>query len=180
MKKIITIRGSHRKDGNTNLVTDTFIENFLTKDCIVENIYLCDMNIEFYNPINEYSKNDEFEIIEDALFSADLIVLSTPMYWYSVTGRMKNFFDRFNGIYVNGNIERLIDKKVVLIYTYSGNPYPEFIFPIKDTVQYLKMEFLDSFSIRTSMSLGILSDDLERIKEFSNKILFHCTGKHYS
>lgn len=171
MKRITVLRGSCRKEGNTRIVTDAFLENFKKNNWKIDDFYLCEMNIDFFNPLNKYSKEDEFYKIEDSIFESDLIVFTTPMYWYSMSARLKNVFDRFNGIYVDGHIERLWGKSAVLLYTYSGNPYPEFIFPVKDTCEYLKMNYFGSFSVRGSFSIGVLSDDIEKTKDFSFKII---------
>jgi multimeric flavodoxin WrbA len=94
--KITTFIGSSRKDSNSELLAD-----FVTKDIKYHKIYLRNLSIQ---PIHDL-RHDEggFQLVDDdydtiihAFLQSDLIIFSTPIYWYSMSGMMKNMIDRLS------------------------------------------------------------------------------------
>ncbi|HWL23952.1 MAG TPA: flavodoxin family protein [Ureibacillus sp.] len=94
--KIVAFIGSSRANGNTEYLTDVLLEGLDYKK-----IYLNDLNIK---PINDKRHTVEgFSIVDDdhdsiieAILDSELLVFSTPIYWYSSSGLMKNLIDRFS------------------------------------------------------------------------------------
>lgn len=74
MKKVLILSGSPRKDGNSDL--------------------LCS---EFMRGAQESGKcalNDDMSEILDAMQAADVIVMASPVYFYSIDAQMKIIIDR--------------------------------------------------------------------------------------
>lgn len=99
-KKALIISGSPRKLGNSDLLCDSFIKGVREKGNIAEKIYLRDKKIHFCTGCDSCSvnhecvyKDDMAELLEK-MVEADVIVLSTSVYFYSMSGLMKNFIDR--------------------------------------------------------------------------------------
>lgn len=172
MKKVLIINGSHRSEGSTYILKEEFVNSIVGEDIELDELYLSDMNIEYFNYDNEYSKEDQFDEIKEGLFSADLIVFASPIYWYSMPAKLKAVFDRFNSIYASGEIGKLEGKKVVLIYTYGGIDSDVFKLPFVETSKYLKMDYLGSFGAKSTFPKGIKEEkSLEDMKEFAKGIL---------
>lgn len=101
MKKILVISASPRKKGNSDVLCDEFVKGAKEAGNQVEKIFLGDKKIGycigcgvcFQNPKNCSQKDDMNEILLK-LIKADVIVMSTPVYFYAMNGQMKTFIDR--------------------------------------------------------------------------------------
>ncbi|MGN1394108.1 MAG: flavodoxin family protein [Succinivibrionaceae bacterium] len=99
-KNILIIEGSARKHGNSDLLCDSFIKGAIEKNHHVEKVYLSDKQIHFCNGCESCSIhhkcvfNDDMQELLQKIIDADVIVLATPTYFYSMSGLMKNFIDR--------------------------------------------------------------------------------------
>lgn len=93
---ILTIIGSSRPDGNTELLT-----NIALKDIPHDKIHLKDLQINSiedmrHTPEGFQPVNDDYDYLIEEILQHDVLILSTPIYWYSMSGIMKNFIDRFS------------------------------------------------------------------------------------
>lgn len=96
MKKVLVLEGSSRPNGNTEALT-----NVLMNGIERTTIFLREKNI--LPIVDKRHDEDGFSIVNDdhdalmkAVFSHDILVFSTPIYWYSMSGIMKNFVDRWS------------------------------------------------------------------------------------
>ena len=93
MKKIV-ILGSSRKDGNTKKVIDKL--NYLLDFDIVN---LNDYDINHYDYKYKNKNDDYLDLIRNSINNYDILIFASPVYWYSMSGIMKVFFDRiFNDV----------------------------------------------------------------------------------
>jgi len=96
-KSVLIISSSPRRGGNSETLCQEFRKGAEEADHMVEMINLNDYDIRFYAQ-SEYNKEIEEE--DDAIriirkmAAADVIVLSTPVYFYNMTGQMKTLIDR--------------------------------------------------------------------------------------
>ena len=96
-------RGSPRKQGNTNILTDIFAERLKASGIQVRDHSLYDMDIrpclacracqKDWNSIS-CSQKDDMDKIFEAVRSSDLLVLATPIYSWYCTPPMKAMLDR--------------------------------------------------------------------------------------
>lgn len=99
-KKILVISGSPRKGGNSDLLCDEFIKGASESGNTVEKIYLKDKKIGFctacYGCIETHQcvQKDDMKEILDKMKESDVIVLASPVYFYSVDAQMKVMIDR--------------------------------------------------------------------------------------
>lgn len=104
-KKIVAIAGSPRKKGNSHLIIDSFLKGAADALHETEKIYLRDFNISFCRGCEVCSSThhcvikDDMEQIIKVVLKADVIVLATPVYFYSMSGQMKTFIDRMMPVY---------------------------------------------------------------------------------
>lgn len=100
MKNVLIISASPRKNGNSDTLCDRFALGAAEKGHSVEKIFIADKNIGYCRGCGVCSsahrcvqKDDMAEIL-DKMVNADVIVLATPVYFYSMDGQMKTFIDR--------------------------------------------------------------------------------------
>jgi len=93
---IVVIYGSTRQNGNTERLTKRVIEGLE-----VEEIFLRDHEIQ---PIDDRRHaeggfsdvDDDYNDLVTRMMKHDTFIFATPIYWYSMTGTMKNFIDRWS------------------------------------------------------------------------------------
>ena len=94
--KITILVGSSRKGGNSELLAD-----FVVQDIEHEKVYLKDLHIR---PIEDLrhtrngfqTVNDDYDILVEAILKCNVVIFATPIYWYSMSGLMKNMIDRLS------------------------------------------------------------------------------------
>jgi multimeric flavodoxin WrbA len=100
-KNILIISGSPRKHGNSDLLCDQFLKGAKDAGNQVEKIFLRDKKINYCiacdgckrNGGKCVQKDDMAEILEKFL-AADVIVMATPVYFYTMDAQMKTLIDR--------------------------------------------------------------------------------------
>lgn len=89
---------------------------------------------------------DAFIATIEKAIAADLLVLATPVYWYSMSGPMKDFIDRFSNLMNGPNKklgETLYGKRVMLLSTgYDLTPPLGFETPFSATSIYFGMDYM--------------------------------------
>lgn len=159
----LVILGSARKDGDTRKLVDRIFT-----DLKYELIDLLDYRIFPYNYSNNYPQYDNFLHLIELLLRHDKVVFATPVYWYSMSGQMKTFFDRLTDLVsVEKELGRqLKGKNTFLISVGTDNHIPDgFEVPFRLTSEYLKMEFVSVYYCKTDNVSGILTDTNEIMKK---------------
>ena len=100
-KKVLIISSSPRKGGNSDMLCDEFVKGALETGNEVEKIFLkekaihpctgCSVCSMYGKPCPQ--KDDAAEIVEK-MIAADVIVMATPVYFYTMCGQMKIMIDR--------------------------------------------------------------------------------------
>ncbi len=97
-KKVLVISSSPRKGGNSDLLCDQFIKGAQESGHQAEKIYLNDKKINFFVRDDYAAKDsiisDDAPAIVQKMVSADVIVMATPIYFYTMCGQMKTMIDR--------------------------------------------------------------------------------------
>lgn len=112
--KILAINGSPRgQSGNTEVILKQFLKGCEIAGGDTEVIYLKDKNIKHCSGCftcwtktpGKCVHKDDMEDLLVKISAADIIVYATPLYYYTVTGLMKDFMDRMlplnNGEIIN-------------------------------------------------------------------------------
>ncbi len=105
--KVLAILGSPRRYGNTALLTDKFLEGCTGAGHETKKIFLREKDISFCRGCEACTRsqrcviNDDMAGILNEMLASQVIVLATPVYFYSITGLMKNFIDRCLPIYTD-------------------------------------------------------------------------------
>lgn len=137
---IAVIYGGTRADGNTEILTNQVLQG-LTAD----KIYLRDYNIKpiedrRHLPEGFQRMNDEYDTIIDQMLTHDILVFSTPIYWFGMSGIMKNFIDRWSQTMREPNyldFKNRMSKKQAYVITVGGDkPYLKGL-PLIQQFQYI-------------------------------------------
>ena len=100
MKKVLIISASPRKNGNSDLLCERFAQGAREKGHETEKIFLASKQIGYCkgfgvcNTTHRCVQKDDMAELLDKMVNADVIVLATPVYFYSMDGQMKTFIDR--------------------------------------------------------------------------------------
>jgi len=106
MSRIVAIYGSPRRGGNSALLTDQAVEGAREAGATVEKVALRDLNISPCLEIYGCKKdgrcviNDDFQGLYDQCLAADAMILSSPIFFYTVSAHTKIMMDRFQSLWV--------------------------------------------------------------------------------
>lgn len=135
----IIIQGSSRSEGNTYKIAKIF-----QKILGAEIVDLKTKNINSYSYQHE-NNHDDFLPIMRKITNFDTVVFITPVYWYSMSGIMKNFFDRITDCLKTEKEtgRKLRNKNMLAISCGSDDIQTEgFFIPFKNSAEYLGMNYL--------------------------------------
>ena len=141
MKVSLVLLASARSDSNTLKAVKTLLP-FKEFDLID----LREKNIVHFDYKNR--PDDDFLSIAEAMTKADVLVFATPVYWYSMSGIMKVFFDRLTDLITTSKPlgRSLAGKEVYLVAKGSDPELPEcFEEPFKKTCEYFNMKYVEAF-----------------------------------
>ncbi len=139
MKKVVII-GSSAHDGQTRKAVD-----LLRSFTVFELIDLNDFNIVYYYYRHTKADDDFIPLMRKIIDGYDTLIFATPVYWYSMSGIMKVFFDRITDLLDNEkDLGRKLRTKNMAVLTSSvgDNLGEDFWWPFKATANYLGMKYL--------------------------------------
>lgn len=100
-KKVLILSSSPRPGGNSDLLCDRFGAGARQAGHEVEKIFLKDLRIGYcqgcgrcYGGAHPCAQRDDAAAVVEKMVRADVIVLATPVYFYSLSAQMKTLIDR--------------------------------------------------------------------------------------
>ena len=100
-KKVLILSGSPRKGGNSDTLCDQFMRGAQEAGNDVEKIFVAGKNIGYCracyyckNHEGKCSIKDDMAEVLEKMLAADVIVLSSPVYFYSISAQLKEVIDR--------------------------------------------------------------------------------------
>lgn len=124
---IAVIYGGNRPNGNVETLTKLatqglIIEEIYLKDCVIQPIIDKRHAAEGFTDVS-----DDYNAVIDRILPHDILIFSTPIYWYSMTGAMKNFIDRWSQTLRDPNypdFKALMSSKKAYVIAVGGDePY---------------------------------------------------------
>ena len=99
---ILILTGSPRKNGNTDMLAKAFADGASSKGHNVDTISVGDVNVSpcmgcnrcFANEKMECVQHDDMQGIYERMKCADMLVIASPMYFYSISAQLKAIIDR--------------------------------------------------------------------------------------
>ncbi len=119
--KILVLTGSPRKNGNSNILAENFIQGAIKArhevvrfDAAFKRVHPCiDCNKCRTNENCVF--DDDFNFVKENMSDSGMVVFVSPMYYFGVSTQLKAVIDRFYSI----NEKIHVPKKAALIITYA-------------------------------------------------------------
>jgi multimeric flavodoxin WrbA len=152
MKKIVTLLGSPRVNGNSAAIAGRFMETAKKLGAETTTFSLNKLNFRgcqacmmCKDKLDRCALKDDLEPVLDEIRDADVLVLATPVYFADITAQMKMFIDRTYSYYVpdflnNPVPSRLLPGKQLVFIQTQAQPAEKLFDDI-----YPKYEFFFQF-----------------------------------
>lgn len=162
MSKPVVILGSSRSEGETfRAIGLAFAKG--TVDIVDLNLHA----IGAYDYENGNDSDDFLKVIEH-IQNTDTIIFATPVYWYSMSGTLKIFFDRLTDlITIHKKIGRsLAGKSIYLIATGTDETLPAgFEVPFHKTADYFDMTYQGAAYLYTGDDITLRAASEAHLRE---------------
>jgi multimeric flavodoxin WrbA len=154
---ILAIHGSPRKNGNSIYLAHQALEVAEKRHVRVEQVYLNDLTIKPCRGCDACRKEikghcsikDDMQTLYEKVVNTDVLLLSSPVYWFTYSAQLKLFFDRLYAVQTE-TLSALKAKKIGIILTYGDvNP---FVSGAANAVRTLQ----DAFNYTESEIIGIV------------------------
>ncbi|MBN8828935.1 MAG: NAD(P)H-dependent oxidoreductase [Sphingobacteriia bacterium] len=160
MNNPIIILGSSRSRGNTWQAIQTVYE---------EKIRLIDLNDYNILPFDYEHKNkhDDFLTLMEEIMNYDTFILATPIYWYTMSGQMKVFLDRFTDLLkIRQDLGKKLRGKNLFVLACFGTSPPKNLEAIfQEICRYLGMNFKGVCFIYSGQNSELLTNNFQQIEE---------------
>ena len=170
MNTKVIIQGSANPKGNTYKTIQ-----LLNKNNNFDVIDLSTKNIGHFDYEYQNKDDDFLPLMKEIITKYNTIIFATPVYWYTMSGILKIFFDRISDLLTNEkSLGRQLRGKKMAVFSNSGqNDLKEgFTMPFIETAKYLGMDYLgDTHIWFTDDGLEIHSDAFIKIDDFKNKLI---------
>lgn len=110
MKNILILSSSPRRGGNSDTLSNEFMRGAVDAGHSVEKIFLRDKKINYCTGCSTCSmhgkscpQKDDMPEILNKMIAVDIIVMATPVYFYTMSAQMKTLIDRCCGLYTQMN-----------------------------------------------------------------------------
>lgn len=132
-RNILILNGSPRKGGNTSALTAEFKRGAEEAGNNVTEFHLSSMKINGCigcwrggkDPEHPCTQRDDMEMVYPVYREADIVVLASPLYYWFISGFLKNAFDRLFAIAEEDPNYRNPVKESVLIMAAEGAGFEE-------------------------------------------------------
>lgn len=100
-KRVLILSSSLRRRGNSDRLCDEFLRGAQEEGHEVEKIFLKEKRVNYctgcgvcYNGAKSCPQRDDAAEIVERMIEADVIVMATPVYFYTMSAQMKTLIDR--------------------------------------------------------------------------------------
>lgn len=164
-KKAIVVFGSSNSKGKTFIALKEILP---TRIPIID---LNSKNISYFDYLQK-NLNDDYIFMMEEILQHELIIIATPVYWYSMSAIMKVFFDRITDLlnsYKNLG-KKLKGKEMFIIASYGTSPPKDFESPFVQTCEYLEMNYKGCSFIYTGSDPELLKNNPAQIEKIKKAI----------
>jgi multimeric flavodoxin WrbA len=179
--KIVCVMGSPRKDGNSARIAQVFLNESekigaSTQVFFLNNLVFkgCQACMKCKTGVEKCVVNDGLAPVLEAVMSADILVMASPIYYGQVSGQLKCFIDRTFSFLkpdymANEKPSRLEPGKKCLFVITQGDPNPEMYANVY--TEYASFFKWSGFEMQCLRGLGLM----ERTDAEQNKQLIEDT-----
>lgn len=134
-KNVLVLMSAGTKLGNTDRLTDAYIKGLIVKGHSVTKVYLGSMQIEgcrgcgvCQRLAHRCAVKDGMQDLYPLFAECDTIVMASPLYFWTVTARLKAFIERLYAISVD---DKYPSKDTVLLMTAGDDKDTTFEHPLR-------------------------------------------------
>jgi multimeric flavodoxin WrbA len=170
MTKPLVILGSARRDGYTRRAVSMAFQ-----DREIELIDLSTHQIGVYD-YSHLHQGDDFLSIVERMTQTKKIIFATPVYWYAMSGAMKDFFDRLTDLLeiAKDTGRQLAGRDVWLLATGAERELPRgFEIPFLGTAAYFGMNYLSAGYLYTGPDRMEQDQSESDLALFGRRVLEH-------
>jgi multimeric flavodoxin WrbA len=115
--KVLGIFGSPRQGGNSDLLLDKVLEGAASAGAEIEKVYVRNLNFSGCLECGGCDKTgecviaDDLEAIYPLLWEAEIVVLSSPMFFYGITAQAKALIDRSQALWSKRVLEKTPEQR---------------------------------------------------------------------
>lgn len=124
---IAVIYGGTRPNGNTELLTEKVIDGLKVEKIHLKNFDIRPIEDLRHDENGFHDVGDNYNTVIDLILPHDIVIFATPIYWYSMSGIMKNFIDRWSQTLRDSKYPNfkttMGSKKAYVIAVGGDNPY---------------------------------------------------------
>ena len=140
MTRTVIIQASSRSNGDTGRIVEYMVSKYQFDKIDLQTKTIGHYDYEYKN------KDDDFiGLITDIINNYDTIIFATPVYWYSMSGILKVFFDRISDLLrVHKETGRKLRGKRMAMISCSNSDdlIAGFNMPFYESANYLGMHYL--------------------------------------
>ena len=161
-KTILILNGSPRKNGNTSALVEAFARGAEENGSKVVPVFLGDMTIHGCkgcfgggkNPDSPCVQKDDMEKLYPVYRQADVVVLASPLYYWSISGQLKTAFDRLFAVAECDPGYRNPPKESVLLMAAEGHGFEESLYWYDRLEQHIGWKSLGKVLCGGVMAVG--------------------------
>lgn len=162
---ITSFCGSARSGGATQWLLNRVhegINKYKSERTLLNKIDLYDYEIKpiarsFIESSEQSIPKDDMEELIPKILTSKVIILATPIYWFTVSGKMKNFLDRWYD-FSDEKGKLHLDGKAIAVVTAHANPNSSMAYPvfkmIEEGAKFCNMVYLGGVDTITNASPG--------------------------
>ncbi len=167
---ILVLQGSTREEGNTEQLTKLVLEGIEHKEILLRNKVIKPIQDQRHREGGFDPVDDDYDDVIREVLQHDTLLFATPVYWYSVSGIMKNFIDRWSQSLRDARFDfksLMAQKKAYVLVVGGDNPRMKtmpLVQQLKYTFDYVGMN-LEGYIIGKASKPGELLNDKRAIRE---------------
>lgn len=163
IKDTVIILASSRSNGDTAKAVRQ-LQGHMECDIVDLNDYA----ISYYDYEHANKDDDFLPLMRRIIKDYQNIIFATPVYWYTMSGILKVFFDRISDLLT---IEKELGRQLrgkgfgVISCCIDGGVDSEFWYPFKKTAEYLGMMYLGNVHVSSFENKSQLEDFVSQIEK---------------
>ncbi|WP_139489745.1 flavodoxin family protein [Brevibacillus dissolubilis] len=122
---IFALYASSRPNGNSEQLTDMLLEGTVCTKIILREKNIRPITDQRHTPEGFRPVDDDYDAIVEEMMRHDVLIFSTPLYWYGMSGPMKDFVDRWSQSLRDKRYhfkEEMSKKQVYVVITGGDHP----------------------------------------------------------
>ncbi|WP_223068022.1 flavodoxin family protein [Paenibacillus caui] len=167
---IAVLNGSARAGGNTEQLTGVVLEGIPYTDIVLREKKILPIVDQRHSEGGFQPVDDDYDAVILDVLRHDTLIFASPVYWYGISGLLKNFIDRWSQSLRDSRFdlkELLAAKKAYAIIVGGDNPRIKalpIIQQLKYTFEFVGMP-LEGYIIGKASKPGEIVQDTRALKE---------------